>query len=230
MGKPKFSRKKYETPSHPWQEDRIKAENELVKKYGLKNKREVWKARTKLSKFRGQARELLAKVKSEDVQGKKESEQLLVFLNRLNILPTNSSLDDVLALDIESILARRLQTLSYLKGFANTPDQSRQLIIHGHIAIGNRRVTIPGYLVTKDEEEQIGYTKDSPLNDAMHPARPKADFKSFSNIKKVKPEEVKKEEKQQEKIPEKKPEPAVTKEKTQVLEKPEAPSRKPVGS
>jgi len=223
MGKPKFSRKKYETPSHPWQEDRIKAENELVKKYGLKNKREVWKARTKLSKFRGQARELLAKVKSEDAQGKKESEQLLVFLNRLNILPTNSSLDDVLALDIESILARRLQTLSYLKGFANTPDQSRQLIIHGHIAIGNRRVTIPGYLVTKDEEEQIGYTKDSPLNDAMHPARPKADFKSISNIKKVKPEEVKKEEKQQEKIPEKKPEPAITKEKTQVSEKPEAP-------
>jgi len=47
MGKPKFSRKKYETPSHPWQEDRIKAENELVKKYGLKNKKEVWKARTK---------------------------------------------------------------------------------------------------------------------------------------------------------------------------------------
>jgi small subunit ribosomal protein S4 len=223
MGKPKFSRKKYETPSHPWQEDRIKAENELVKKYGLKNKREVWKARTKLSKFRGQARELLVKVKSEDAQGKKESEQLLVFLNRLNILPTNSSLDDVLALDIESILARRLQTLSYLKGFANTPDQSRQLIIHGHIAIGNRRVTIPGYLVTKDEEEQIGYTKDSPLNDAMHPARPKADFKSISNIKKVKPEEVKKEEKQQEKIPEKKPEPAITKEKTQVSEKPEAP-------
>ena len=42
MGKPKFSRKKYETPSHPWQEDRIKKENELIKKYGLKNKREIW--------------------------------------------------------------------------------------------------------------------------------------------------------------------------------------------
>jgi small subunit ribosomal protein S4 len=223
MGKPKFSRKKYETPSHPWQEDRIKAENELVKKYGLKNKREVWKARTKLSKFRGQARELLAKVKSEEAQGKKESEQLLVFLNRLNILPTNSSLDDVLALDIESILSRRLQTLSYLKGFANTPDQARQLIIHGHIAIGDRRVTIPGYMVTKDEEEQIAYTKDSPLNDAMHPARPKADFKSISNIKKTKPEDVKKEEKQVEKIPEKKPEPVIIKEKTQISEKTEEP-------
>jgi len=218
MGKPKFSRKKYETPSHPWQEDRIKAENELVKKYGLKNKREVWKARTKLRTFRGQARELLAKVKQEDIQGKKESEQLLVHLNRLNILPPNSSLDDVLALDIESILSRRLQTLSYLKGLANTPDQARQLIIHGHIAIGDRRVTIPGYMVTKDEEEEIGYTKDSPLNDAMHPARPRADFKSNSIIKKTKQEDVKKEGKQVEKIIEKTPEPVTTKEKTSIAE------------
>lgn len=220
MGKPKFSRKKYETPSHPWQEDRIKAENELVKKYGLKNKREVWKARTKLSRYREQARDLLAKVKGEDIQGKKETEQLLVHLNRLNILPPNSSLDDVLALDIESILSRRLQTLSYLKGLANTPDQARQLITHGHIALGDRRVTIPGYMVTKDEEEQIGYTKDSPLNDAMHPARPRTDFKSNSILKKTKQEEVKKEEKQVEKTIEKTPEPAPTKEKTSVAEAP----------
>jgi len=218
MGKPKFSRKKYETPSHPWQEDRIKAENELVKKYGLKNKKEVWKARTKLRRYREQARDLLAKVKSEDVQGKKESEQLLVHLNRLNILPTNSSLDDVLALDIESILSRRFQTLSYLKGFSNTPEQARQLIIHGHIGIGDRRVTIPGYMVTKDEEEQIAYTKDSPLNDAMHPARPRADFKSTTVIKKPKIEDVKKEEKTVEKTTEKMSEPV--KEKIPVVEKP----------
>lgn len=223
MGKPKFSRKKYETPSHPWQEDRIKAENELVKKYGLKNKKEVWKARTKLGTFRGQARELLAKVKSEDVQGKKESEQLLVSLNRMNILAPNSSLDDVLALDIESVLSRRLQTLCYLKGLANTPDQARQLIIHGHIAIGERRVTIPGYMVKKDEEQEISYTKDSPLNDAMHPARPRADFKSTSIIKKTKQEDTKKEEKKVEKTTEKKPEPVEPKEKTP---EPTAPNEK----
>ena len=72
MGKPKFSRKKYVTPSHPWQEDRIKAENELIKKYGLKNKREIWKGETKLKKYRGQARELLAKIDSNDPQIKRE--------------------------------------------------------------------------------------------------------------------------------------------------------------
>ena len=196
MGKPKFSRKKYVTPSHPWQEDRIKAENELIRKYGLKNKREIWKAETKLRKFRGQARELLAKA-GGDAQSKKESDQLLMSLNRLNILPQNSTLDDVLALETESVLSRRLQTLTYLKGLANTPFQARQLISHGHIAISNRRVTVPGYIVTKEEEGEISYIVDSPLNDVMHPARPRADFKSVPFKREVKPEEKKKEVKEE---------------------------------
>jgi small subunit ribosomal protein S4 len=212
MGKPKFSRKRYETPSHPWQEDRIKDENELIKKYGLKNKQEVWRTQTKLRRYRTQARELLAKVETGDEQSKKESNQLLMHLNSLNILPPNSTLDDVLTLSAESILSRRLQTLTYLKGLANTTNQARQLVIHGHIAIGERRVTVPGYIVTKNEEGEISYTNDSPLNDVMHPARPRADFKTVPVVKKEVPkeekppeppkkEEVKKEEKPKEEPP-----------------------------
>jgi len=217
MGKPKFSRKKYETPSHPWQEDRIKAENELIKKYGLKNNREVWKAKTALRKYRGQARELLAKISGGDSQTKKESEQLLTYLTKLNILPSNSTLDDVLALEIESVLSRRLQTLIYLKGLANTPRQARQLISHGHIAIAGRKVTVPGYMVTRDEEGKIGYIVDSPLNDALHPARPHADFKSVP-VKKDKELEKPKEEKPAEKIDEKQEEKEIAKEEV-VIEK-----------
>jgi small subunit ribosomal protein S4 len=194
MGKPKFSRKKYVTPSHPWQEDRIKAENELIKKYGLKNKREIWKAQTRLRNYRGQARELEAKILTGDVQSKKERDQLLIHLNRMNILPPKSTLDDVLALETEAVLSRRLQTLTYLKGFASTPNQARQLISHGHIAIGNNRVTVPGYIVTKEEEGEIGYIHDSPLNDMMHPARPRSDFKSIPIKKETKPKEESKEE------------------------------------
>ena len=227
MGKPKFSRKKYETPSHPWQEDRIKLENELIKKYGLKNKKEIWKAETRLKKYRTQARELLAKVGTGDPQIKKESSQLLIHLDRVNILPTNSTLDDVLALNTESILSRRLQTLTYLKGLANTPTHARQLISHGHIAIGARRVTVPSYMVTRDEEGEIGYTTESPLNDTMHPARPKADFRSMQVPTPSKPEEsapsttekVKKEEPKQGK-PEEKPK--------QEPPKPEEKSKEPI--
>jgi len=175
MGNPKFPRKRYTTPLHPWKEDRIKSERELLKKYGLKNHKEVWKAKTGLGKYRHQARGLLAKMGTKDPQVKKESEQLLLHLTRIGVLPSGSSLDDVLALETESVLSRRLQTLVYLKGLSTTPDHSRQLINHGHIAIDNKKVTIPGYTVTKDEENKIGYIGKSPLNELSHPARPKTD-------------------------------------------------------
>jgi len=209
MGKPKFSRKKYETPSHPWQADRIKAENEILRKYGLKNKREIWKSQTALRRYRGQAREILGKIDGGNPQVKKESEQLLMHLTRMNILPLNSNLDDVLALDTELILSRRLQTLTYLKGLANTPTQSRQLISHGHIAIEGRTITIPSYMVTKSEESEISYAASSPLNDLLHPARPSAEFKSIPIKKEIKPEEQKEE----------KPAMAKEKEKTDKIKK-----------
>lgn len=178
MGQPKFSKKKYETPNHPWKEARIKSENELVAKYGLKNKREIWKAETALRKYRGQARELLAKVGSDDTQVKKEIHQLISHLTRYNILPINSTLDDVLALNSETFLSRRLQTLTYLKGLASTPKQARQLINHGHISIDGQRINVPGYKVSKDEENKIDYSIDSAINDHAHPARPSGDFVS----------------------------------------------------
>ena len=175
MSSQKFPRKRYETPMHPWKESRIKSERELIKKYGLKNHKEVWKAKTYLGKHREQARELLAKIGTASPQAKKESDQLLVHLTRMGILSMGASLDDVLALETEVVLSRRLQTLVYLKGFSSTPYQARQLISHGHVAVSGRKVTIPGYMVEKDKEGQIQYTIRSPLNEISHPARPKSD-------------------------------------------------------
>ena len=74
MGHPRKSRKKYDTPSHPWNADRIKLENKLVKKYGLKTKKEIWKAETMVKKYRRDARELLGLSRE---QTKTEREQLL---------------------------------------------------------------------------------------------------------------------------------------------------------
>jgi small subunit ribosomal protein S4 len=176
MSSQKFPRKRYETPMHPWKESRIKTEREMIKKYGLKNHKEVWKAKTYLGKHREQARELLAKLGTASPQAKKESDQLLLHLSRMGIVSMGASLDDVLALDTESVLSRRLQTLVYLKGFSSTPYQARQLISHGHVAVSGRKVTIPSYMVAKDEESHIEYTIRSPLNELSHPARPKSEI------------------------------------------------------
>jgi len=175
MGDPKFSRRKYDTPSHPWQGTRIKEENELLKKYGLKNKRELWKAQSTLRNYRRQARDLLARLRYGDVQAEMEMKDLLQKLANLGLLGSSASLDDVLALDLEKLLERRLQTLVYLKGLAYTPKQARQLIVHGHTSIMGRKVTVPGYLVKRNEEASIEYTHASPLVNDLHPARPTAE-------------------------------------------------------
>ena len=173
MGDPRFNRKKYETPKHLWEADRIKEEWELQRKYGLKNKREIWKAKSLLRNFRGQARQLQAKLRYGNPQAEKEQKLLFDKLIRLGILnESNATLDAVLSLTVEDILRRRLQTIVYLKGLARTPKQARQFIVHGHIAIGDKKVTIPSYLVRREEVELVDYYKYSPLADEMHPMRP----------------------------------------------------------
>ena len=172
MGDPKFSRLHFERPSHPWEAERIKTENELLKKYGLKNKKELWRSQYRLRRFRQRARELQALVRTGNEQAGKEREQLLKRLGRLGLLPLEgTTLDDVLSLDVEALLSRRLQTLTFLKGLAFTPRQARQFIVHGHVSVEGRRVTIPGYLVNRQEENAIVYDERSPIANDLHPVR-----------------------------------------------------------
>jgi small subunit ribosomal protein S4 len=178
MGDPKFSKSTIETPSHPWQGDRIKEENTILKKYGLKNKREIWKIKTMLKGIRGQARYLQGK-SADDKQAELEKQHFFQRLKRLGFLHGDGEqrLDDILGLNLDVILARRLQTIVYLKGLSNTPKQSRQFIVHGHISVNGKKVTIPSYFVKAGEENLISYKENSPLNNELHPERP--DMESF---------------------------------------------------
>jgi small subunit ribosomal protein S4 len=172
MGDPKFSRRSYDTPSHPWQGERIKAEVVLVNQFGLKNKTEVWKAQSILRNFRKQARELQALLRTGDAQAKRESDALLRKCGRMGVLPMEgSTLNDVLVLNEEDILGRRLQTIVFEKGMASTVKQARQMIVHGHVFMNGHRVTVPGYIVLRDEESSIEYAPASPFTDEMHPMR-----------------------------------------------------------
>ena len=176
MGQPKFPKKKYTTPNHPWQGDRIKEEHDIVRKFGLKNKREIWKAQTRLREIRGQARTLISRVRNpDDVQAKKEADQLLSRLHRQGYTGEGATLNEVLGMDMERILNRRLQSQVYLKGMARTMKQARQFVSHGVITIGERRVTVPSYVVSREEEEKITFHPDASVADEDHPIRPKPD-------------------------------------------------------
>jgi small subunit ribosomal protein S4 len=172
MGDPKFPRRSYDTPSHPWQGERIQEEHQLCVAYGLKNKRELWKAKSILRNFRKQSRDLQARIRTGEEQAGIEKDNLLKRCARMGLLPMEgTTLDDVLGLQAESILNRRLETLVVRKGLAASAKQARQMIAHGHVWVDGRKVTIPGYIVERGQEEKISYNVRSPFNNELHPLR-----------------------------------------------------------
>lgn len=171
MGEPKFSRPKFDTPSHPWKASRIEEEHKIQTNHGLKNMREIWKAKSQLRRYRRQAMRLIGMVDTTEGHGKREMEDLLTSLNNKGLISSDAILDDILSLGTEDILNRRLQAQVYYKGLATTIKQARQLVNHGIICIGDQKVTIPSYPVSRDEEEHIRYHPSSDLNNPEHPIR-----------------------------------------------------------
>ncbi|RLE49557.1 MAG: 30S ribosomal protein S4 [Candidatus Methanomethylicota archaeon] len=156
MGDPKRCRKKWHGPRHPWRKEILAQELQLLGLYGLRNKKELWIAKTILRKFRRQARSLLAL--PPERRAILERQLISKLYNMGLLLSENATIDDVLGIKVEDVLERRLQTIVYRKGFARTPYQARQFVVHGHVLINGRRVTSPGYLVSRDEEDQIQVT------------------------------------------------------------------------
>ena len=147
MGQPKKFKKKYARPKKPYDKERIDSERKILDNFGLRRKKEIWRAEGIVRDYRRRARELQAK-KNEIAE-----KQLIERLNRLGI--QCKRLDDVLQINLDDILSRRLQTIVFKKGIANSMKHSRQLIVHGHVAVDNKKVYWPSYIVEKESEDKI---------------------------------------------------------------------------
>jgi small subunit ribosomal protein S4 len=152
LGDPKKARKQYSRPRSPWRADQLAQELYLLGTFGLRNKRELWKAQTQLSAVRKQARTLLAATQAVRLR---EEKKLLDSLQRRGLIHEGATLDDILSLTVEDMLARRLQSMIFKKGMALSALHARQLIVHGHVAVGDRVITIPGYEVGGEDEGVI---------------------------------------------------------------------------
>lgn len=139
-------KKKYLKPKKTFESRRIKEENVLVKKYGLKNKREIWKTLAKVNYYRGRAK-ALAKLPLEEQE---------VLFNKLRSLGLKTDIiGDVLDLKVENLLERRLSTIVVNKKIANTVKQARQLVVHKKILVNGKVVNAPSYLVSVSQENSI---------------------------------------------------------------------------
>jgi len=139
-------RKKYSRPRKPFDKARIEDENQLKERYGLKSKREIWKADTSIARIRNLAKELITK----------PEEEKNAFVERLQKKGYNvQTLQDALALDKEDLLKRRLQTILASGGIVRTPKQARQLIVHKHVSVNDKIVNIPSYHIDLEEEPSV---------------------------------------------------------------------------
>jgi len=148
MGHPKKHRKKYSRPLKPWDEVRIESEKKILKEYGLRRKAEIWKTEAKLRNIRGLARILRAK------KDEKKEQEFLARLERLGLIE-NGTLENVLDIKTEDILNRRLQTIVFKKGLSKSAKHARQLITHGKVIVGNRKLKWPSSMIPKSLEEKI---------------------------------------------------------------------------
>ena len=170
MGDPKYPRKVWRKPKRPLNYELKMEELQTLGTFGLRTKRELWKAHTELSRVRQQARSLLAL--TQKVRDEKEP-ILLKSLARIGLVKNDATLDDVLNLKPTDLLARRLQTIVSNKLGFKTPYQARQAVIHGHIMVGDRKIDIPSYTVTVAEEDSIHFTPESKIPDMLEKTKVK---------------------------------------------------------
>ena len=168
MGDPKKKHKRYTTPKRPYDFANLEEELKLVGAYSLRNKRELWSHRTKLSTLRRRARQMLSMDPTDRANTEKE---MIRKLSRVGMVDERASLDDILGLTIQDLMERRLQTIVFRKRMAKSLHQARQLITHGHIAISGQKVKAPSYTVSSEDEANLDYAASSPLAVKTHPMR-----------------------------------------------------------
>jgi small subunit ribosomal protein S4 len=166
MGDPRRFTSHFRGPAHPWQKERIEEEKVVMREYALKNKSELWRLTTKVKDFTQQAKKLIA---ATGVQADRDKEQLFSRLQRMGLVQPGSKLDDILGLNLKSILDRRLQSVVFRKGLARSMKQARQFITHQHITVAGKIVSSPNYIVLMADEPSIAIL--GALSKTDHPER-----------------------------------------------------------
>lgn len=142
----KRKHKLYSKPKRPFEKTRIEEEALIKEEFGLKNKKELWKANAKVKLIKEKAKNLI----------KEDRIKQQAFFDKLKKIGFNvSSIAEVLSLDKKDYLQRRLQSVVARKRIAKSIKEARQLITHKKILVGERIVDIPSYIVAINDENKI---------------------------------------------------------------------------
>ena len=153
----KRKHKLYSKPKRLHDKITIQEEAKIVERFGLKNKREIWKAQAKTNSIREKAKNLIT-------APEEEKEALFKRLRKIGF--NVNSIADVLSLTKEDYMKRRLQTVVAEKRLAPTVKSARQLIAHKKVVVNGGIVNSPSYVVPVEFENKIS------VREARKPIKP----------------------------------------------------------
>ena len=142
----KRKHKSYSRPKRPFDKARIEEEARIKEEYGLKNKKEIWKADAQIKSIREKAKKLIS-------AGHEKQKALFERLKKIGFKA--DSISDVLSLEKRDYMNRRLQTIVFKKRLARSPKHARQMIVHKKILVNGRAINSPSYIVPTEFEEKI---------------------------------------------------------------------------
>jgi small subunit ribosomal protein S4 len=161
----KRKHKSYSKPKRPFDKERIDEEAVIKKEFGLKNKKEIWKADAQIKKMREKAKKLI---------GKDEQDQKALF-ERLNKIGMDvHSIADILALEKKNYLNRRLQTIVFKKELAQSVKEARQLITHKKVLVDGKVVNKPSFIVPLELEGKEEVVEEAPAEENKEEAKEEA--------------------------------------------------------
>jgi len=142
----KRKHKSYSRPKRPFDKARIEEEARIKEEYGLKNKKEIWKADAQIKSIREKAKKLIS-------AGHEKQKALFERLKKIGFKA--DSISDVLSLEKKDYLNRRLQTIVFKKRLARSPKHARQMIVHKKVLVNGRAINSPSCIVPIEFEEKI---------------------------------------------------------------------------
>ena len=148
----KRKHKTYSKPKRPFDKVRIDEEAEIKKEFGLKNKKEIWKADSQIKSIREKAKKLI---------GASSEEQKALFDKLKKLGLEVNSIADILSLDKTDYLKRRLQTVMVNKKIATTAKSARQFITHKKVLVEGNIIDSPSYIVPIKLEDKISLKQKS---------------------------------------------------------------------
>ncbi|KAF8366388.1 hypothetical protein PRIPAC_84217 [Pristionchus pacificus] len=149
-----------------WETDQAGRQNEMMSKYGV-TKREHYVLYNKLA---SKARELADKLKElppNDPYRVKRTRELIGKLYSLGLIASADSLERVGKICGSSFARRRLPVVMKKSGMVNGVNIAADYVEQGHVRVGVHLVNDPAFLVTRNFQDAITWTRGSKIREKV---------------------------------------------------------------